>query len=201
MGNAIRCRPFSLAKRGLVFLQPGHMARKDHSGIHSLSGPYAAVAKLATSLEAGQMGAFVHWTVVSEMGFHSFFHRLRTPESALLCNNAFFFSGDITSWTENGRLPCMEDCIPPLPPLLVTGRTCSSYAIQTTNLTTTPELFGVKYAPMYAVLQSLSSSGGGPEDRESGCQALHPILLVPGFYATCLASSADPNPFANKPSH
>jgi hypothetical protein len=53
------------------------------------------------------------------------------------------------------------------------GAHAAPAAIQTTNLTTTPELFGVKYAPNVCCSKAFSSSGGGPEDRESGCQALH----------------------------
>jgi hypothetical protein len=71
----------------------------------------------------------------------------------------------------------MEDCIPPLPPLLLRGRTRSSHTIQAQSL-----FFRV--AP------------GRPSIRAA--KRLHKILLVPGFHATCLASSADPEPLSNK---
>jgi len=97
------------------------MARKDHPGIPLSSGPYAAVAKLTESLKSKVVGHSGYWTVVSERASILFSHTFRTLESALYFAMKLFFSGDITSWTGKWRLPCMEDYIPPLPPLLLRG--------------------------------------------------------------------------------
>jgi hypothetical protein len=73
------------------------------------------------------------------------------------------------------------------------GAHAAPAAIQTTNLTTTPELFGVKYAPNVCCVQKLFLLRVGGAGR--------PRIRLPSAsqkFSWCLASSADPKPFANK---
>lgn len=83
------------------------------------------------------------------------------------------------------------------------GAHAAPAAIQTTNLTTTPELFGVKYAPNVCCVQKLFLLRvGGPEDRESGCQALHKNSLgawLPTPHAWLLPRTPSHLPINQKP--
>lgn len=125
MGNAIRRRRFS-CKTWVSVSAAGHMARKDHLGIPFSSGPYAAVAKLTESLKKQGNRAFGYWTVVSERDSIPFSHRFRTLESALPFAMKHFFSGDNYFLDgKNGGFHAWKICIPPLPPLLLQGRTRS----------------------------------------------------------------------------
>jgi hypothetical protein len=81
------------------------------------------------------------------------------------------------------------------------GAHAAPAAIQTTNLTTTPELFGVKYAPNVCCVQKLFllRVGGAGRPRIRLPSASQKFSWCLASNATCLASSADPKPFANKP--